>query len=58
MLGNGDTYAFTGQLLMKVDQAGDKTLNATGSSAAPGISPLTAGLVPAPVEPPIERTSS
>lgn len=58
MLGNGDAYTFTGQLLMKVDQAGDNTLTTAGSPAVPGIIPMVAGPVPAPVEPPIERMSS
>jgi len=58
MLGNGDAYTFTGQLLIKVDQAGDNTLDTAGSSAVPEINPMAAGSVPAPVEPPIDRTSS
>lgn len=43
---------------MRVDQARNNTLNTAGSSATPQINPLAEALIPAPVEPPVERTPS
>lgn len=55
---NGDTYTLTGQLLMRVDQAGDKNPKTVGSSATPPINPVVGGSTPAPAAAPIERTFS
>ena len=57
-LGHVDAYIFTGQLFMRIDQAGDNALSTAGPSAIPSTDRIGGGLTPAPVEPPTERTSS
>lgn len=48
-------HTFAGQLLMRVDQAGESNFSTAGSPAAPQRAEMS---IPTPVEPPVERTLS